>query len=167
LKWRINFLRAWAINSDNSLSSKSNSSEYFASRNYSISAMESEQKLVFQPNTAFRISGIYKFSTKENVIGFQKADINTQAVELRYNESERGSLSGRFDLIRIRYNDAENSSVAYEMLNGLSRGQNYTWELGYQRNLNNNLQVSITYSGRKSATSSIVHLGGAQVRAYF
>jgi hypothetical protein len=53
------------------------------------------------------------------------------------------------------------------MLNGLSAGENYTWELNYQRNLNSNIQISINYSGRKTPNAPTVHLGGAQIRAYF
>jgi hypothetical protein len=70
-------------------------------------------------------------------------------------------------LILIKFNDTENSSVAYEMLNALSKGQNVTWELNYQRNLNSNIQISINYNGRKTSGSNIVHLGGAQIRAFF
>ena len=53
------------------------------------------------------------------------------------------------------------------MLNGLRPGKNFTWELSYQRNLSNHLQVSITYTGRRSPDVPVVHLGGAQVRAFF
>jgi len=175
VKWRLNFLKAWAVNSDNTLSKKSNSSEFFPVRDFLIRATENEQRLIFQPNTTFRISGIYKYTEKRNVTkarpeipaGFQKAYINTFAMELKYNQTEKGSLTGRVDFIKINYNDLENSSIAYEMLSGLSKGDNFTWELTYQRNLNSNIQVSINYNGRKTPNSNTVHLGGAQIRAFF
>ena len=169
IKWRINFLKSWAINSDNILSKKGNSSAFFSSRDYNIKSYETEQKLVFQPNTVFRLSVSYKYNEKRNELkeATQNAFLSTYAIELKYNQTEKGSLTGRFDFIRINYNDTENSSVAYEMLNGLSRGDNYTWELNYQRNLNSNIQISINYTGRKTPNSNTVHLGGAQIRAYF
>ncbi len=169
VKGRVNFLKAWAINSSGIFSQKGNASQFFSTRNYLIEAYETENRLIFQPNTYFRISGIYKYSDKQNRIegGFQKAFINTFAAEIKYNQSEKGSLTGRMDLVLITYNDTENSPVAYEMLNALSKGQNITWELNYQRNLNSNLQISINYNGRKTPNSSAVHLGGAQIRAFF
>lgn len=175
IKWRVNFLKAWAINSSNVYSQKGNSSQFFSVRNYLIEGYESEQKLVYQPNTVFRISGIYKYTQKENIIkqqgelvnGFQKAVLNSFGMELKYNQTEKGSFTARVDLIKISFNDTQNSSLAYEMLNGLNIGDNYTWELNYQRNLNNNIQVSINYNGRKASGSNIVHLGGMQVRAFF
>lgn len=169
IKWRFNFLKAWAINSDNIQSRKENISQFFANRNYNIHATESEQKLVFQPNTIFRLSGIYKYTEKDNTQGeaFQKAYLHSMAIELKLNQTEKSSLSGRADYVKIKYNDIENSAIAYEMLNGLNSGHNFTWELIYQRNLSNNIQISINYNGRKTPISGIVHLGGAQVRAFF
>jgi len=151
------------------MSKKGNTSNYFSSRNYSIKGYETEQKLVYQPNTVFRLSLIYKYNEKRNVTenALQTAFLHTYAFEMKYNQTEKGSLTGRFDIIRIMYKDEENSAVAYEMLNGLSKGDNYTWELSYQRNLNSNIQISINYSGRKTPASPVVHIGGAQIRAYF
>lgn len=172
IKWRINFLKAWAINSSNTISHKGNVSQFFPTRNYLINGFESEQKLIYQPNTVFRISGIYKYTDKKNSIAseegvYQQAYLNTFGMELKYNQTEKGSLTGSLNFIQIKYNDSENSSVAYEMLNGLSTGNNFTWELTYQRNLNNNIQISINYNGRKTTNANAVHLGGAQIRAFF
>ena len=169
IKWRVNFLKSWAINSSNIISRKGNTSEYFSTRDYRIKGYETEEKLIYQPNTVFRISLIYKYNEKRNTMqeAMQTAFLHTYAFELKYNQTEKGSLTGRFDVIKILYNDGENSAVAYEMLNGLSRGDNFTWELNYQRNLNNNIQISINYNGRKTPNTPAVHLGGAQIRAYF
>ena len=169
IKWRFNFFKAWSVNSSNTVSNKLNNSQFFSSRNYAIKSFESEQRLIFQPNTVFRLSTIYKYNEKRNSASDarQEAFMNTIALELKYNQTDKGSLSGRCDFIRIIYNDVENSSVAYEMLNGLSKGNNVTWELNYQRNLNSNLQISINYNGRKTPGVAPVHLGGAQVRAFF
>jgi hypothetical protein len=169
VRWRFNFLRAWSIASSNIASQKGNSSQFFFSRNYFIRAYESEQKLIYQPSTVLRVTGIFKYNEKLNAIegGFQKAVLHTFATEFKYNQTEKGSFTGRVDYIRISYNDSENSSIAYEMLNGLSKGNNYTWEIGYQRNLNSNIQISINYNARKTPGAPPVHLGGAQVRAFF
>ena len=88
-------------------------------------------------------------------------------MEIRYNQSEKGSFNLRTDFLTISYNDVESSPVAYEMLNALKPGYNYTWNISYQRNLTGNIQISINYDGRKSPNSKIVHIGGAQVRAFF
>ena len=168
-KWRWNVTRAWSINSVNVYGIKQAESGFFSTRNYKIESYDLEQKLSYQPNTAFRISVLYKHNKKQNIIieGFQKAELNDIGLELKYNQVEKGSLTGKADFINITYNDLENTPVAYEMLNALKTGYNYTWELSYQRNLTNNIQISINYNGRKSPDSKIINIGGAQVRAFF
>lgn len=176
IRWRFNFHPSWTFFNEATFSEKSNYSEFFSSRDYKIRAYETQASLAFQPNTQFRVSGIYKYDYKTNLLEEmsvmgepirQTAYLNTIAVELRYNQTEKGSFTARFDFIKIDYNDVENSSIAYEMMNGLNNGDNYTWELVYQRNLNSNIQLSFNYNGRKSENSKVVNIGGAQIRAFF
>ena len=168
-RWRWNITRAWSINSTNVYGNKSSVSLYFSTRNYAIEYFDLEQKLSYQPNTAFRVSAIYKYDIKHNIIleGFQKAELNNFGLEFKYNQVEKGSLTGKINFISISYNDLENTPIAYEMLNALKTGHNYTWGLSYQRNLTHNIQISINYDGRKSPGTKVVNLGGAQVRAFF
>ncbi len=176
IRWRFNFHPSWTFFNETTFSEKSNYSEFFSSRDYKIRAYETQASLAFQPNTQLRVSGIYKYDYKTNLLEEmsvmgepirQTAYLNTIAVELRYNQTEKGSFTARFDFIKIDYNDVENSSIAYEMMNGLNNGDNYTWELVYQRNLNSNIQLSFNYNGRKSENSKVVNIGGAQIRAFF
>lgn len=168
-RWRWNLTKAWSINSTNIYGIKQTESGFFSTRNYNIESYDIEQKLSYQPNTAFRVSVLYKHNKKQNIIkeGFQKAELNDFGLEFKYNQVEKGSLTGKANFINITYNDLENTPVAYEMLNALKTGYNYTWELSYQRNLSNNIQISINYNGRKSPDNKIVNIGGAQVRAFF
>lgn len=168
-RWRWNVTRAWSINSTNIYGNKSSVSLFFSTRNYAIEYFDLEQKLSYQPNTAFRVSVIYKYGVKQNIIyeGFQKAELNDFGLEFKYNQVEKGSFTGKANFISITYNDLENTPIAYEMLNALKTGYNYTWGLSYQRNLTNNIQVSINYDGRKSPGTKVINIGGAQVRAFF
>ncbi len=71
------------------------------------------------------------------------------------------------NFIQIAYNEAANSPLAYEMLEGLKTGKNYTWSVGYSRTLANNIQLTLTYDGRQSPGVKTIHTGNAQVRAFF
>jgi len=53
------------------------------------------------------------------------------------------------------------------MLEGLKPGVNYTWNVGYQRSISKNLQLSVQYNGRKSEGNKFIHSGGMEVRAFF
>ncbi len=167
LKMRWNITKSWGFFLNTTYGFKTTASQFFTSRNYKIEYYEAEPRISFQPNTAFRISLIYKRSDKKNILGEQRAILDDLGAELRYNQLTKGSISAKGNFILISYNDIQTSPVAFEMLNALKPGQNYTWNLSYQRNLTNNMQISVTYDGRKSTGNRIVHIGGAQVRAFF
>ncbi len=169
LRTRWNVTRAWGIFTTSQIGTKGSASQLFQNRNYQVNMQETEPKLSYQPSTAFRISGIFKYTQKQNVAegATQASKVYDYAVELKYNKLSKGSINARFDYLNISYNDMDNTPVAFEMLNALHPGQNVTWNVGFQQNLSNNLQISINYEGRKTPGYKVVHIGGAQVRAFF
>jgi hypothetical protein len=168
LRWNITKEISFNLNGKGGL--KSSSSQYFPAHNYSITYYEAEPKLNYQPNTSFRTSISFKYTDKknENDLGGQYATLQDYGAEVKYNVLNKGSLNLKADYIQIKYkDDLQNASLAFEMLDALKVGQNMTWGISYQRNLSNNLQLSITYDGRKSEGTKAIHTGGAQIRAYF
>jgi len=87
--------------------------------------------------------------------------------EARYSQIDQGSFNASFDYVQIGFNGEENTSLAFEMLDGLKKGDNYTWSLFFQRNLSKNLALNVSYNGRKSKENPVIHSGGVQVRAFF
>jgi hypothetical protein len=166
---RWNLSQAWSFFTTTTLGEKSAGSQFFSNRNYTIRFMEAEPRISYQPNTAFRISGVFKYSVKDNIAlgGYQRATAEDYAIELKFNKLSKGSFNARADLVLIRYNDAENTPVSFEMLNALRPGQNITWTATYQQNLAGNIQISFNYDGRSAPGAKIIHIGGAQVRAFF
>ncbi len=73
----------------------------------------------------------------------------------------------RGNYIEIHYTGLDNTPLAYEMLEGLKTGSNATWNLSYQRNISNNLQLNLVYDGRVSPGTKVIHVGSVQLRAYF
>ena len=118
---------------------------------------------------AFRATLSYQLSDKKNksdsIVIFSRGQ--KAGLELKYNQATQGSLLAKFNFILFKYNGKQNSSLAYEMLEGLKPGNNYTWNLTYQRTLTNNIQLNISYDGRKSEDSRTLHTGNVQVRAFF
>lgn len=148
---------------------KSANSQYFSTRDFSIHYQEALGKLSYQPTTAFRLSGSFKYTDKKNkeTLGGQRAILQDVGLELKYNVLQKGSLNLHADYILITFTGESNTSLSFEMLDALKTGKNMTWGASYSRNLNNNLQLSLTYDGRASEGNKVIHTGGAQVRAYF
>lgn len=167
LRWNIG--QKFSFNASYKDGTKSNASQFFTSRDYSINYFEIEPKFNFQPNTTFRLTLLFKHTEKKNKneLGGQIAQLQNYGVEVKYNVLQKGSLNANFNFIKIKFTGQQNSALAFEMLDALKTGQNYTWNITYQRNISNNLQLNLTYDGRKSEGVKIIHVGGAQVRAYF
>jgi hypothetical protein len=148
---------------------KSNQSEYFSSRSYSIPYQRFEPRFTYQPNSTMRLSLSYEFLEKENEYGDgnEKSTSNRFNTEVRYSSRHSGILSAKVNWIELSYNAIENTSIAYEMLEGLNSGRNFTWNVNFQKNLGNSIQISFNYDGRKSEKTKTVHTGGMQFRAFF
>ncbi|GAB4201768.1 MAG: hypothetical protein Fur0023_06740 [Bacteroidia bacterium] len=171
LKWRYNIFQWLTFSFIHTIGKKAYTSQLFNSRNYDLKILESEQKIIYQPNTNLRIALNYKYSEKNNTTGLaQKGIVHTLGIESKIIRSESASINGQLNYIKIQYlNDNNyNTPVAYEILQSLQPGNNFTWNISYQQNLTSYLQISITYDGRKSATNNkIIHIGSMQVRAIF
>ena len=169
IKFRWNMNKSFMLNSQLTKEIKKNSSTYMANRNYDIENMEINNRISFQPNTLFRIALNGRYSEKRNSIeyGNEKAFINDIGLELRRSKRDKGLLNGELHLVNINYNGESSSTIGFEMLEGLQLGKNITWKLGFQKNMSNNIQISINYNGRKSEENRAIHTGSMQMRAFF
>ena len=169
IKFRWNMNKSFMLNSQLTKEIKKNSSTYMTNRNYDIENMEINNRISFQPNTLFRVAINGRYSEKRNSIeyGNEKAFINDIGLELRRSKRDKGLLNGELHLVNINYNGESSSTIGFEMLEGLQLGKNITWKLGFQKNMSNNIQISINYNGRKSEENRAIHTGSMQMRAFF
>ncbi|NMD00757.1 MAG: hypothetical protein GYA62_13695, partial [Bacteroidales bacterium] len=71
------------------------------------------------------------------------------------------------DIVKNSYNGTLYSSISYEMLEGLQPGWNQVYTLQVQRNISSTLQMVISYQGRASENSKMIHSGNIEMRAWF
>jgi hypothetical protein len=166
---RWNITKVYSLNMATEHGTKSSRSEYFSNRDFSIRFVDFEPKFGIQPGIAFRTTFVYKYQNKLNELGDagERSEQHSGGVEFKYSSVKRGIVTARINLIHLSYNAAENTPIAYEMLEGLKKGTNYTWNVSIQRNLSNTIQVNLNYDGRKSSGVKTIHTGGVQARAFF
>lgn len=165
---RTNVKRIYGLNMGLRAGSKENISA-FINRNYTIVYQELEPRLSIQPGTVFRTTFYYKLQSKDNTYSDsnEHTEINTLGTEIKYSSIKNGVVSANVNIISIGYNANENTPLAFEMLEGLKRGKNITWELNVQRNLSGSLQLNLGYNGRKPQGEKTIHTANVQVRAVF
>ena len=166
-RWNITPL--FLLNLSYTEGKKSSFSEFFSNRNFIISYYETEPKITFQPGTSFRAGLSYKYTEKKNdpLLGGEMAKSQNIGMEIKYSIVSKGNLLLNVNYILNDFNASDNTTLAFEMLEGLQAGKNVTWSLAYQRNLSANMQLSLNYTGRTSESAPTVHTGGVQVRAFF
>ena len=164
---RWNFTREYTLNVEGKKGVKSASSDFLSGRNFSLEYYSIKPRVTWQPgfNSRFALTG--ELGSKKNTQGIEKSESAKLGVESTWNSMEKGSFTFTLNYIHLTFNSTSDNSLAFEMLEGLSAGSNFTWSAGLQRTLGKNLQLNLTYNGRKPENIGTIHTGGAQVRAFF
>ena len=170
IKLRWNISRRYLIELKENIGNKTAFSEFFDNRDFNIDYNQITSKFTFQPNRIFRLAMLYEYTEKNNnslTINSQKAINNSVTLIGKYNNIQKGNLSGTLSYIDWKYNGNDADALAFEMLDGYRTGVNIRWNLSYNRTLMENLQLTIIYDGRKPAGTKTIHTGMIQIRAYF
>lgn len=166
---RITFFKKITSKTDIGYGEKKYSSDQFSSKNNYIKQQFIEQSIniLFSNNLRFILA--YKYIEKKNCIGpnMEKLFSTISSTEVTYNINSKTNMNWKQSFIKNIYNGHENSSIAFEMLEGLNNGLNYISTFSIQASLGQNLQLQSNYEIRISSTSNTVHVGNITLRAYF
>lgn len=160
-KYTIKALYLWGRSASNS--------DFLQGRQYAINRYKLLPEFAWQPNTNFRLSVLYGYSDKLNmdIEPGEEAKIHEIIGNLRLSKASDLSLNALFKYSDIQFDGDPNTPVAYEMLEALQPGQNYSWSMILQKKILMGLQLSVSYEGRKSEESEPIHIGRMQVSALF
>ena len=140
----------------------------FNNRNYTINANEFQPKISFLYNDSNRLTAFYHFKNKENQLAdFEHLKQQKVGIEYFYINSKKNQISANINMFLNDFTGETNSPVAYQMLEGLQDGKNYTWNLLFNQKLNAFLNLNLSYLGRKSENTKTIHTGSVQLRAIF
>jgi hypothetical protein len=167
LRW--NTTPHWTLEVEEEKGRSNSTSDLLSGRTFAIDQQATRPKLTWQPGTSFRISAQFKYIEKKNrlELGGEQATIRDSGIEMRYNNAGKGSIQVNANIVNITYDGVASSSLGNEMLGGLKPGANATWSLSIQRRISDHLQLDLTYNGRHSEDTPVIHVGGVQVRAFF
>jgi len=142
--------------------------ENFSARNYSINTHEIEPKISFLYNKNNRFTTFYHLKNKKNQLqDFENLQQQKFGVEYFYSKRNKNQISANINVFLNDFKGDTNTPVAYQMLEGLQAGKNYTWNVVFNRKLNAFLNLNLNYLGRKSENSRTIHIGNVQIKAVF
>jgi hypothetical protein len=162
------YRKTWLFSVSGISSESANTSENYASRNFSISGKQFEPKISYLFNKNASLDVFYEFQNKENMInGLESLQQNKFGLSFNLASEKKITLNGEFSLVSNKFSGNQFSPVGFQMLEGLQAGKNSTWRLLLQKNLTQFLDININYQGRKSEAINVIHTGNIQLRAYF
>lgn len=167
IKIRWKFISDFTIQNYSEIGNKIYKSEFFSSKNYEINNYNNETKIQYQPGFQTRLELNYTYSDKTNKLAFEKNITHDIGTEISYSVTKKGNLLVQGNYLNIDYNSDANTSIAYEMMQGLKQGNNATWSLTFQRKIAGYLEMNFSYNGRVSENSETIHTGSLQLRAFF
>lgn len=143
-------------------------SENFAQRNFDLLHQELKPKISYFWGQNSRVNVSWALAQKENTTGAQESlSQNNIGISCTLAKADTMSLTGAFNAINNKFQGSAYSSVAYLMLEGLQPGENYTWNILWQKRINSFLDLNFSYFGRQSPNSPTIHTGSMQLRAFF
>ena len=159
------FNKEFRIDWENSIHEIQNSSQLFATRDYTLNNLETKPKATykFTDSVQAEFSSAYREKKRTDGEELLKAFDITGTVQW---ERRKTSIRANFSFINNDFSGNSFSIVGNQMLDGLKPGKNQVWSVFIQQALNSFLQLNLNYEGRNSGERTI-HIGSMQVKASF
>jgi len=158
----------WLLNLQTNLDKNKSASENFSSKNYQLNETLLNPKLSYLLDDNKRFDVYYQHQKKDNSIGdLEQLTQEKYGVSFTLTQNQKAAITGEFNYFSNDFSGNANTPVAYQMMEGLQPGTNFTWSLIAQKKLTKFLDLNLNYFGRKSETSRTIHTGTVQLKAYF
>ncbi len=162
------FEESWLLNTLFNLGNRESISQNFTSKNFNIDETRFNPKLSYLFNDNAKFDVFYQSANKENTIGnLETLKQQKYGLSFSFSKNQKSAINGEFNYFSNKFEGNQNSPVAYQMMEGLQPGKNFTWSLLAQKKLTKFLDLNLNYFGRKTETSKTIHTGTVQLKAYF
>lgn len=167
MRWNWSKKISWQLKATQK--TKSNQSEFFAEHNFKLLFYSASPTFTYQPTNDMRFMLNYSYTTGKNIYteNGETSFTNKASIEWKYNSSLKSNINLKITFAEVKFNGKSNTPVQLAMLDGLQNGSNAIWNIDWQRKLSNNMELTLSYDGRKTGTAKIVNTGRVQVRALF
>jgi len=158
----------WLLSLQANADQNRSESENFSSKNYRLKETLLNPKLSYLLDDNKRFDVFYQYQKKNNSIGdMEQLSQEKYGVAFTLTQNQKAAITGEFNYFSNLFSGSPNTPVAYQILEGLQPGTNFTWSLIAQKKLTKFLDLNLNYFGRKSETSRAIHTGTVQLKAYF
>ncbi len=169
---RINFTHkikeSWLLDAQVESNRNKSNVENTPNRNFIIKDKSITPKISYLFSKQSSVSLAYTFSDKGNTQG-EKETLTQQrfTASFRFANKQNATFTGSFNWFENEFEGNSFSPVAFQILEGLEPGRNFTWNALAQKRITKFLELNLNYNGRKASSSKTIHTGNVQLRAFF
>lgn len=136
-------------------------------RSYELHYLAVEPSLTWLYKGIFRVTTSLKYEERNNHprYGGETANLQSAQLEARFSQPSLGALLLRGSYAAIHFTGTPGTSVAFTMLDALQKGNNYLWQINWERQVGKGIEILLEYEGRKPGQVAIIHTGRMTIRA--
>jgi len=125
-----------------------------------------EPTATWQPSARFRVSSITKFIADDDDTA-KISRLTELGLQFTKSIGKGGIMDVKVSTLNAKYYLKNGTPLSYDVLQGFSPGQNFRGTIDLRFSASKNIQMVISYEGRKTATSKLIHVGRAEARYLF
>ena len=134
----------WLLNLQTNLDKNKSASQNFSSKNYQLNETLLNPKLSYLLDDNKRFDVYYQHQKKDNSIGgLEQLTQEKYGVSFTLTQNQKAAITGEFNYFSNDFSGNANTPVAYQMMEGLQPGTNFTWSLIAQKKLTKFLDLNI------------------------
>jgi hypothetical protein len=168
---RVNFGKDKSLENEFKIGTRASLARAFDSRNYNIAFYELKPKLNLQISRKLRLSVGYEYKHKENTNDSSRVDavinMHKAIFDAKLNLKDRNNIFAKVELVQVGQTGKSSFSAEYEMRESLQPGFNAIWQVFSTIYLSKSLELGLTYDGRASESTKVLHTGRVQLKAFF
>lgn len=139
----------------------------FLQRNYRIQLEEFKLRWSWQLQKRWNLSMESSWQRNRNTMAEEYLESFRQLFESQYSLSGQSNLNAGLEYRANAFVGNAFSPVGYEMLQGLLPGDNFLWNVYWEKQLFDFLQLNLRYDGRSAPGTPVIHTASMQVKALF
>jgi hypothetical protein len=166
LYFRYNVGAKWQLKNTAEYRKSAYSSEFLPANGFAYTHLSFEPAFSFQPSSRFRITANYRNSSDKD-LNQTIAQLEELGVQITKSILKGGILDMKITSLNAHYFAATGTPLSYDVLQGFSAGQNFRGIVDLRFSAGKNIQMILSYEGRKTADSRFIHIGRAEARYLF
>lgn len=137
-------------------------------RNLDIDYYSINPEVSYRPTTNLRFNLLYTFDKRDqNIEQMEFARSHDFTFTTTFRRASSSNLNFSLSFVNVEFSGEENSTIEFDLLEGLKNGKNYIWNTLFTKRLSNSIDLNLSYEGRKTGDAPTVHIARAQVKATF